>query len=76
MESEFMKNIRENPFFNTLPAALQETIIQSGASVSNEQDLRNLAETYLKKKPAEKQKKRSSRIRYAARAPHLKAVKI
>lgn len=56
MESEFMKNIRENPFFNTLPAALQETIIQSGASVSNEQVLRNLAETYLKKKPAEKQK--------------------
>ncbi len=54
MESEFMKNIRENPFFNTLPAALQENIIQSGASISNEQDLRNLAETYLKKKPGQK----------------------
>lgn len=49
MASEFMKNIRENPYFQTLPPALQENIIQSGAPMANEQDLRNIAETYLKK---------------------------
>ena len=53
MENEFMKNIRENTYFTTLPKALQENILQSGASISNEQDLRSLAEAYLKKNPAE-----------------------
>lgn len=49
MKSEFEKNIRQNAYFCSLPAALQETILQSGAPLENEQDLKKLAEAYMEK---------------------------
>lgn len=39
----FMQNLPQNPCFQSLPVWVQETILQSGAEFSSEQELREFA---------------------------------
>lgn len=41
-------SLHSSPYFNGLPLMLQETIIQSGANVQNEDELKQLVENLYK----------------------------
>lgn len=47
MENNFKKNLDSNAYFSSLPLFIQESIKQSSADISSEEELRKCAENIM-----------------------------
>lgn len=48
-DNAFFQNVDSNPYFQSLPINIQETIKQGGPNIASEEDLRRCAEQLMKK---------------------------
>jgi hypothetical protein len=48
-ENTFFNQIESNPYFQSLPVFIQETIKQGGADIKSEEELRRCAEQLMRK---------------------------
>ena len=48
--TEFLERIRENAYFSSLPAWVQENVLQSGVMLEREAELRRFSEKLMEEK--------------------------
>ena len=48
--TEFLERIRENAYFSSLPAGVQENVLQSGVMLETEAELRRFSEKLMEEK--------------------------